>query len=602
MCLDYNASEGGMTNTPIVLDITSLGRFEIRRQQEPLSGGNWNRRKVCDLFKLLVTAEQHRLHREQVQEILWPAVSAEQASNSLGKTLYLLRRALEPELATAKRSSSSTYVTLDHDALVLVPEYVTIDADLFEQSVKQLQMQLRSQGAQEKEDISRLLDECDRLLTLYGGDYLPDDLYEDWAQRRRDRLSRSYSWLLEHAASLALAGSMGLRACEYLQALLERNSADEQTHRQLMLVYARLGRRRDALNQFQLLQEALREELSTQPLPETTALYRSIQAGRVRPDLAVPQPKSGSVSHTSGKTTTSSARRVVSPEQRDEEKPVSSPPKPEEEGPSPATEIPLQLDPARILNAELVGREEELVHLQRAYAQSLRSQQHIFVLSGESGIGKTRLAREFTRWTSEQGEPTTVLWGSCYELSASLPYQPIIEVIEEHIRSCSADELRHLLGKSASDLAKIVPEIRSKLPDLPQPEPLGPEGERRNLYNAVARYFHTLAAQTRLTIILDDLQWADSSTIQLLSYITSQSGNPLQKSTTSPFYILLYRADEVHESHPLRGLLASLSRLGLMEEARLKRLHEEAVQQLLVNIAGHAVRPGFTNEIYKRLS
>ena len=69
-----------MIGARISLEISTLGRFELRRGQELLSGGNWNRRKVCELFKVLLSAEQHRLHREQVQEILWPSSTSEQAA------------------------------------------------------------------------------------------------------------------------------------------------------------------------------------------------------------------------------------------------------------------------------------------------------------------------------------------------------------------------------------------------------------------------------------------------------------------------------------------------------------------------------------------
>src|SRR5438067_1136562 len=272
------------------LEIATLGRFEVRRNHDLLTGGNWSRRKVVDLFKLLLAAEQHRLHREQIQEILWPTSSIEQAANSFGKTLYLLRRALEPDLVAGK-GGSSTYVLLDHDTLMLTPERMEIDADLFEASAKQLQARMRSRSSkgQDSQTDAHLLDEFDAVLALYKGDYLPEDLYEDWAQRRRDRLRRIHSWLLENAAELALADAQSQRACEYLQALLERNSADEQTHRQLMFVYARMGRRSDALNQYQLLRQALREELDAKPLPETTELFRKIQAGRITVDLGESQ-------------------------------------------------------------------------------------------------------------------------------------------------------------------------------------------------------------------------------------------------------------------------------------------------------------------------
>src|SRR5690348_5682518 len=235
-----------MIGARISLEISTLGRFEIRRDQELLSGGNWNRRKVCELFKVLLSAEQHRLHREQVQEILWPMSTLEQAANSFGKTLYLLRRALEPELPSGKGSSSS-YIQLERDTLLLIPGSLKIDADSFESATKQLQARMRSRTGKESEnDILALLEEFDSVLAFYHGDYLPEDLYENWTQRRRDRLHRIHSWLLENGAELALMIGNGVRASEYLLELLEGNPADEQTHRQLMLVYARVGRRSEA--------------------------------------------------------------------------------------------------------------------------------------------------------------------------------------------------------------------------------------------------------------------------------------------------------------------------------------------------------------------
>src|SRR3984893_10127656 len=103
-----------MISVNAALEIATLGRFEVRRNHDLLTGGNWSRRKVVDLFKLLLSAEQHRLHREQIQESLGPDSNLEQASNSLGKALYLLRRALEPELPAGK-GSSSVYVSLDRE-------------------------------------------------------------------------------------------------------------------------------------------------------------------------------------------------------------------------------------------------------------------------------------------------------------------------------------------------------------------------------------------------------------------------------------------------------------------------------------------------------
>jgi predicted ATPase/DNA-binding SARP family transcriptional activator len=592
-----------MIGAPVSLEVATLGRFEVRRHQDLLNGGYWNRRKVVELFKLLITAEQHRLHREQIQEILWPSSASEQAASSFGKTLYLLRRALEPELATSK-GSPSTYLILDHDVLLLSADGISIDANRFEESVKRLQVVARNHSNSDangpgQADQLALLDEFDRVLALYGGDYLPEDLYEDWSQRRRDRLRRMHSWLLEHAAALAVSCKMGQPASEYLQALLEHDATDEQTHRLLMLVYARMGRRKEALHQFQLLRETLRDELRAHPLPETVDLYRTIQAGRVPSDLApslsqINEP----ISSEGAEATRWSAPTALTSTSSRHLPTANSFSASINESEEAQIDLLLRATPGSdLLQGVLVERDKEMLRLQQMYSQLHNGTHSSLVIYGEPGIGKTRLAREFTCWVEAQ-QPATVLWGGCYEMVGSLPYHPIVEVVMTFVRSSSSDDLRRLLGTHACHLARLVPELRNRLPDLSMAELQEPELERSNLFNAVAHFFNRLAAERPLVIILDDLQWVDTATIHLLNYLML-APVPSLLPAARPLYMLLYRADEVHESHPLRGLLASLARFRMMEELRLKRLSEWAVKQLLVGLAGHCVSQVFVNEIYK---
>ncbi|MGZ3629461.1 MAG: ATP-binding protein, partial [Ktedonobacteraceae bacterium] len=418
---------------------------------------------------------------------------------------------------------------------------------------------------------------------------------------RRDRLRRVHSWLLENGAELALMTGNGAHASEYLLELLESNPADEQTHRQLMLVYARMGRRSEALNQYVLLRRTLKEELRASPLPETNELYRQIQMGQVAIDLRETRLDEKhaavmTITHEESTPETDIANDTPLEEntvelrldEKIDESVVQSP-----------------LDPERILQAELVGREEEISLMRRVFKQVQNGQRRVVFISGEPGIGKTRIARDFTHWC-EESQHATILWGYCYEMSGQLPYQPIVDAINAHAQTCSPEKLRSMLGTNASDLAKIVPEIRLKLPELPEPEPLGPEPERRNLYNAVARYFNTLALERPFILVLDDLQWADAATLQLLNFLTVQGGvSPFEsvsgnvKNNSLPFYMLLYRAGEVYETHPLRGLIAALQRNGVGEELRLQRLSEEEVQQLLMNMARQPVTPVFAGEIYR---
>lgn len=591
-----------MTNAPTFLTVTTLGRFAVYRDQQQLSGGNWKRRKVSGLFKLLISADQHRLHREQIQEILWPSSTGEQAANSFGTTLYLLRHALEPE-RTVGKDTLSTYISLGHDTALLVPQNIQIDADLFEAGVKELQTSLAQKGSGQD---SQLLSELDRVLQLYTGDYLPEDLYEDWTQKRRERLRRFHCWLLEHAATLAIAQRMGIRACEYLQTLLEHDATDEQTHRLLILVYARMGHRTDALNQFNRLRTILRTELNAAPLPETVALYRDIQNGRIPGDLALshsafePVPSSPLTGRGNQESIPTPLQTV--PDQI-ESKPDSRPTgttviaenRSEREEPLPGQEGVSSIT----AHTPLVGREDEMQRLQSRYEQSRQDQQHICFISGEAGIGKTRLASDFASW-AQATQQVQVLWGHCYEMSTSLPYQPIVDSIETHARSCTSQHLLQILGNHGADLARIVSEIRAKLPNLPQPEQREPETERYNLYSAVAHYFHVLAAEHPLILILDDVQWADVATFQLLSYLTNRARYQSRDASAVPFYILLYRADEIHEKHPLRELLATSSRISNLQEIHLKRLDEKAVQQFVARSTGYpSPDAAFTDQIYK---
>jgi DNA-binding SARP family transcriptional activator len=585
-----------MIGSHFSLKVIALGRFSLLRNQKVVSEGNWKQRRVRELFKVLLSAEHHRLHREQAQEILWPSSSLEQAANSFSKTLYLLRRALEPDLVAGK---SSSYIFLDQDTLLLAPDSIQIDVDLFETMAKQIQGILQGTTIQ-VQDIEKTLETIDQTLALYGGDYLPDDLYEDWTQRKRDRLRYIYTRILEHAATVAITGAQGQRACEYLRALLEQNTTDEQTHRQLMLVYARMGRRSEALNLYHSLREILREELRANPLPETIELYRKIQNGQISADLTetrqapihlltqeTSEAPPHTYTHTASDAHATPTATIISPGPGNTPKAAQA-----------TVTTPKHLEPGRIRNAELVGRSEELQRLRQADGIVRAGLPCVFFISGEAGIGKTRLAREFSLSIQAQ-QQATVLWGNCYEMSGALPYQPIIDMLTADLRLKEPDQLRSILGNSAADLAKLLPVLHTKLPDLPILEPLGLEAERRNLYNAVTNYFHTVASERLLILILDDLQWADTATMQLLAFLLAYGANQIQQQQMLPLFLLLYRPDEVRETHPLRSLLSTQTRRGYAQEIRLKRLQADEVQQLLTQMAGHAIHTSFTEEIYQ---
>ena len=173
-----------------------------------------------------------------------------------------------------------------------------------------------------------------------------------------------------------------------------------------MLVYARMGRRRDALNQYQLLYKALQEELGASPLPETIELYRAIQTGEITVDLMAPDQLSSrkpalETFNAPSSTHMHTHAHAISDE-HEHTGHGAVVPKVEDGGGSGTLATSNQLDPERVLKVELVGRTEELQRLRQAYMAVQAGQRRVFFISGEAGIGKTRLAQELSMLAEQQ--------------------------------------------------------------------------------------------------------------------------------------------------------------------------------------------------------
>ena len=245
------------------LEIFLLGRFQVVVDGIPVAEQRWSRKKAKVVLKLLALAPQHTLHREQLGSLLWPDMDEAAAQNNFHKVVHAARRALEPEFA--KGASRFLWT---QDALVsLANEQVWIDVDEFE---------ARAPRALNTGDVSEL----ERTLELYRADLLPEDLYEDWASLRRERLRLEYHRVLERLAGRweALGDE---RAVTILNRLVASQPAHEEAHRRLMRIYAALGQRQLAIQQYRICSEALQKELDANPEPETVQLYESLLAGPV---------------------------------------------------------------------------------------------------------------------------------------------------------------------------------------------------------------------------------------------------------------------------------------------------------------------------------
>ena len=151
----------------------------------------------------------------------------------------------------------------------------------------------------------------------------------------------------------------------------------------------------------------------------------------------------------------------------------------------------------------------------KVYHSAQRGQTQVVLLEGEVGIGKTRLATEFLAWAEMEG--ADVLQGQAFETGGHLPYRPVIEALRPRIeRENAPDDL--LSDIWLAELSRLLPELCDRYPDLP--DPVGDKSVARNrLFEAVARLGQALAARTLLVLFIDDVQWADAASLDVLHYL-----------------------------------------------------------------------------------
>jgi DNA-binding SARP family transcriptional activator len=232
---------------PATCQVRVLGGFGVAVDGQPVPTHAWRSRRAADVVKLLAIEPSHRLHREQVMELLWPDLAVEAAGANLRKAVHYARRALGDPGAIA----------VDGQVLVLWPDG-SLDCDL-ERFDRAADAALASGDAPA----------CAAAAATYGGDVLPDDRYEWWAEERRTKARTHYVALL--------------RAAGDWTRLLELDETDEEAHRAMMRRHLAAGRRREALRQFEQLREALRERVGVGPDAETVALFEAALAEGAEP-------------------------------------------------------------------------------------------------------------------------------------------------------------------------------------------------------------------------------------------------------------------------------------------------------------------------------
>jgi DNA-binding SARP family transcriptional activator len=437
------------------LRVYLLGGFRAECNGKPIGDSAWQRRSGLALVKLLALTPGHRLHRDRVYELLWPDAVPDLATDQLHKALYAARHALDPDLAPNARSS---YLHLRRDIISLAADLLWTDADRFERLARDA---LKS-GEQAAYEVA---------LEAYNGELLPEDQYEDWGVARRETLANLELELLLGLGALLEHRGRHVEAVSWLRGALERDPTREDIYRRLMRLYVLAGSRHEALRQYRLCCQVLREEVDAEPEDETRALYEEILAGQITP------------------------ARIHAPDS------PHPPPLPAALGQIPA--------------APLVGRERALSFLVDRLEQAGKGRGSLVLVSGEAGVGKSRLVAELPREAQQRG--ALVLWGASYAEEGTLPYGPFVESLEEYVLGLPLDE-RHSLASRYPELVRLLPALRFAT------SPAARSENRSRLFAAITHLLTEIAGLNPVLLVLDDLHAADDASVQLLHRLGRAAG------------------------------------------------------------------------------
>jgi len=369
---------------------------------------------------------------------------------------------------------------------------------------------------------------------VYAGDLLPD-AYDEWILPERERLRSMHSTNLERLTeSYANAGDYA-RAIATTRTLLLHDPWREDAVRTLLSLRHAAGDRAGALQEYERFAERLQRDLDAAPMPETVSLYESIRSG----------PSS---SATDG----------------------------------PASALERAVVPATM---PFVGRSDELLRLRQMWVRSMRGLGGVAVISGEAGIGKSRLLGEFAATVAAQGG--TIVAGAA-TFPEAVPYQAVIEALRSALPSIAGLPLDAAWLAAAAD---VLPDLRDADPALPRLSALEPARQQDRLFEAVWRCFEALAQARPLLLRIEDVHWAGPATTDLLAYLARRArGHPMLVVVTS-------RDDE---AEPLHALRRALRRSGVFTTIALGGLTVDDVARVVeAAFAGTSDTAGFVKRVHE---
>ena len=238
----------------------------------------------------------------------------------------------------------------------------------------------------------------------------------------------------------------------------------------------------------------------------------------------------------------------------------------------------------------LVDREQEMKILRACLDAALRGEGGLVFITGEAGIGKTRLAYELRSYARLRG--TQCLMGRGYEREGAVPYQPWSDIIKEYFRWAPPLLLFKAVGTFAPELAKLVPELGEKLGTIPPPASAPSSQQHVRLYEAATQFFVNISKESPLVLFLDDLQWFDDASMGLLHHMA-------RAITTERLLVVgAYRDLELEDQRSLSRRVAEINRERLFHALPLKRLAFDHVLQMVRQTLGEKVPSELPDLVY----
>jgi DNA-binding SARP family transcriptional activator len=346
---------------------------------------------------------------------------------------------------------------------------------------------------------------------IYSGDLLPA-CYDDWVLEERAYLHTEVLGALAQLAGETAERDDHKATIKHTQRIIDLEPTDETAVGLQMEAHLDLDEKSAALRCYHRYAETLERDLGLTPGKEIENLYRQLRTG-----------ESG---------------------QQDEQ----------------GTSLALAAE------SPFVGREGEWNQLAAAWDNTRQGRTQLVLLTGEPGIGKSRLALELGRSTRAEGH--LVASARAYEAAGRLPWGPVVELLRsEALRG----QINTLDSPWKAELARLLPELGNEAPPF-GPDASGDTVQRHRLFDAVRQA--VVAGDRPRILIIDDLQWCDTETIELIGFLArSRQGAPVLVVGT-------VRAEELSEKHPLTGLVNSLGREQMVTTIPLERLDRAATEAL----------------------